>query len=288
MLIDTGELLNHARQCKYAVGGFNIYNLEGARAVISAAEDLDSPIILQLLPSALDIGGSGLIAMCLELAKQSQVPVAVHLDHCSSAERIDWAMAAGLTSVMADGSTLSYPDNIRFTRTIVKKSILLDGTVEAELGRLSGEEDGKPLTHRKAQLTDPDQAADFVDKTGISALAVCIGNVHGRYLRPPKLDFSLLAAIAKRVRIPLVLHGTSGLPDAMIARAITHGVCKFNVNTEIRNAYIGTLAKNCANYSKVELIDLMHAAIEAMKEPVQSKIKLFCSANRTKNIIKQQ
>lgn len=288
MLIDTGELLNHARQFKYAVGGFNIYNLDGARAVISAAEGLDSPIILQLLPSALDIGGSGLIAMCLELARQSRVPVAVHLDHCSSAEGIHFAMDAGLTSVMADGSALSYPDNVRFTQAIVKKSILLNGSVEAELGMLSGEEDGKSLINSKTQLTDPDQAADFADKTGISALAICIGNVHGRYHSPPNLDFSLLAAIAKRVSIPLVLHGTSGLPDDMIERAIKFGVCKFNVNTEIRNAYIETLAKSFANSSKIELIQLMHASIEGMKVPVQSKIKLFCSANRAENILQQQ
>lgn len=282
MLIDTGELLNHARQNKYAIGGFNIYNLEGALAVISAAEELNSPVILQILPSALDIGGSGLIAMCRMLATQSKVPVAVHLDHCSSAERIDMAMTAGLTSVMADGSALDYPENILFTRTVVKKSVLVNGTVEAELGRLSGEEDGMSVADREAQLTDPDQAADFVDRTGISALAVCIGNVHGKYHRPPKLDFSLLAAIAKQVSIPLVLHGTSGLPDAMIAEAITHGVCKFNVNTEIRNAYINALAKSFAADSKVELVSLMQESIQAMKGPVQAKIRLFCSDNKAK------
>ncbi len=109
---------------------------------------------------------------------------------------------------------------------------------------------GLSVADREAQLTDPDQAADFVDKTGISALAICIGNIHGKYHRPPKLDFSLLAAIAKQVSIPLVLHGTSGLPDAMIKQAIKHGVCKFNVNTEIRNAYINALAKSFATSCK--------------------------------------
>jgi tagatose 1,6-diphosphate aldolase GatY/KbaY len=282
MLIDTGELLNHARQNKYAVGGFNIYNLEGGLAVISAAEELDSPVILQILPSALDIGGTGLIAMCLEIAEKSLAPVAVHLDHCSSAERIDMAITAGLTSVMADGSALDYQENIQFTRAVVSKSVLVDGTVEAELGRLSGEEDGLSIADREAQLTDPDQAADFVDKTGISALAVCIGNIHGKYHRPPKLDFSLLAAIAKQVSIPLVLHGTSGLPDAMIEKAIRHGVCKFNVNTEIRSAYLNALAKSFAADAQVELVSLMQESIQAMKEPVQSKLKLFCSVNKAK------
>jgi tagatose 1,6-diphosphate aldolase GatY/KbaY len=280
MLVNTGELLDHARLNNYAVGGFNIYNLEGALAVISAAEELDSPVILQILPSALDISGNSLIAMCFAIAAQSEIPVAVHLDHCSSAERIDDAITAGLTSVMADGSALNYQENIDFTRAAVKKSVLVDGTVEAELGRLSGEEDGLSVADREAQLTDPDQAADFVDKTGISALAVCIGNIHGRYHRPPKLDFLLLAAIAKQVSIPLVLHGTSGLPDATIKEAINHGVCKFNVNTEIRSAYLNALAKSFAADSKVELVSLMQEVIKAMKEPVQAKIRLFCSDNK--------
>jgi tagatose 1,6-diphosphate aldolase GatY/KbaY len=282
MLINTGELLNHARLNKFAVGAFNIYNLEGALAVISAAEEMDSPVILQLLPSALDIGGSGLIALSLGLAQKSLVPVAVHLDHCSSIERIEFAIASGLTSIMADGSVFDYQENINFTRAVVKKSVLVDGTVEAELGKLSGEEDGLSIADREAQLTDPDQAADFVDRTGISALAVCIGNVHGKYHRPPELDFSLLAAIAKQVSIPLVLHGTSGLPDAMIEQAIRHGVCKFNVNTEIRSAYLNALSKNFATDAKVELVSLMQESIEAMKEPIQSKIKLFCSVNKAK------
>ena len=147
---------------------------------------------------------------------------------------------------------------------------------------MSGEEDGLSVADREAQLTDPDQAADFVDKTGISALAVCIGNVHGRYHRPPQLDFSRLAAIAKQVSIPLVLHGTSGLPDAMIEKAIKHGVCKFNVNTEIRSAYINTLVKSLAADQKVELVSLMRESIQAMKEPILAKIKLFCSVNKAK------
>ena len=282
MLVNTGELLNHARQNCYAVGAFNIYNLEGATAVVHAAEEMQSSVIVQLLPSALEIGGSHLVAMCLELGKKSSVPVSVHLDHCSSSMVIDFAMKSGLNSIMADGSALCYQDNIRFTRTIVKKNVVVDGTVEAELGRLSGEEDGLTISELEARMTDPDQAADFSDKTGISALAVCIGNVHGKYHTPPQLDFDRLAAIATRVSVPLVLHGTSGLPDEMIIKAIEHGVCKFNVNTEIRSVYVNTLAKSFAISSKVELVDLMKDSIEAMKKVVQSKINLFCSADKAK------
>ncbi len=281
MHIDTGQLLNHARQNGYAVGAFNIYNLEGAIAVIQAAEELKKPVILQLLPSALKLGGSPLIVMCQELARTSEVPVSVHLDHCSSEETIEFVLQAGLTSVMADGSALSYSDNVNFTRNIVKKCVQVNGTVEAELGKLSGEEDGLSVAEWEEKLTDPEQAADFVDKTGVSALAVCIGNIHGKYLRPPELDFERLGAIAKRVSIPLVLHGSSGLPDEMIQQAIKFGVCKFNVNTEIRTAYIGALVKSFATSSKVELVQLMQESVDAMREPVQAKINLFCSANKT-------
>jgi tagatose 1,6-diphosphate aldolase GatY/KbaY len=282
MLVNTGELLNHARSNGYAIGAFNIYNLEGATAVVKAAEEMNSSVILQLLPSALEIGGSPVIAMCLDLADKSVVPVAVHLDHCNSAMVIDFALKSGLRSIMADGSALDYQENIAFTRRIVEKNVLVDGTVEAELGKLSGEEDGLSVAEWEAKMTDPEQAADFAEKTGVSALAVCIGNIHGKYHKPPQLDFARLAAIAKRVSVPLVLHGTSGLPDEMIHQAIKHGVCKFNVNTEIRSMYISTLAKSLATSSKVELVRLMTDSIEAMKGVVQAKINLFCSADKAK------
>ena len=280
MLADTSILLQHARQNSYAVGAFNIYNLEGAVAVVQAAEEMFSPVILQLLPKALELGGRPLIAMCLTLAKESPVEVAVHLDHCSSPERIEFALQAGLTSIMADGSDLEYGENISFTRAMVERAARVNGVVEAELGRMSGEEDSSSISSREAQMTSPNRAADFVAKTGIAALAVCIGNVHGHYLHPPQLDFNLLAEIAKRVSLPLVLHGTSGLPDEMIQEAIRHGVCKFNVNTEIRSACIRGLAESFATSSPIELVHLMQAAIAAMKQPVQSKITLFCSANK--------
>lgn len=280
MLVDTATLLQIARDNKFAVGGFNIYNLEGATAVVQAAEELSSPVILQLLPSALEIGGSPLIAMCLELARKSDIPVAVHLDHCSSEETILFALRNGLHSIMADGSDLSYTENIQFTKKVKLAADGHGGCVEAELGKLSGEEDGIKVNQLEALYTDPEQAGDFVQQTGIAALAVCIGNIHGKYHRPPNLDFELLEEISQKLSIPLVLHGTSGLPHQMIREAIGHGVCKFNVNTEIRSIYLNTLQKSFATSSKTELVPLMKAAIAAMKKPVQAKIQLFCSANK--------
>ncbi|SHO50877.1 class II fructose-bisphosphate aldolase [Desulfopila aestuarii] len=281
MLSSTAALLQRARAQGYAVGAFNIYNLEGATAVVAAAEEMRSPVILQILPSALQLGRRPLAAMSLSMAEEASVEVAVHLDHCSSAEMLTFALECGFSSVMADGSAMPYEENIQFTREITALATAKNRAVEAELGKLSGEEDGITVAEREAKMTDPDEAVDFVKKTGVSALAVCVGNIHGTYHQPPNLDFARLEAIAKQIGIPLVLHGTSGLPDEMITRAIDHGVCKFNVNTEVRSAYMQALGDRFANSAKVELVEIMQLGIAAMKEPVKEKIRLFKSANMT-------
>jgi len=281
MLSATAALLQHARMRGYAVGAFNIYNLEGAKAVVAGAEELRSPVILQILPSALQLGQRPLAAMCLTMAEEAMVEVAVHLDHCSSTEMLAFALQCGFSSVMADGSSLSYEENIQFTREIKILAKAQSRAVEAELGKLSGEEDGITVAEREAKMTDPDEAVDFVRKTQVDALAVCIGNIHGKYHQPPVLDFGRLATIAKRVEVPLVLHGTSGLPDETITRAISLGVCKFNVNTEVRTAYMQVLGEHFTNAAKVELVEIMQLGVAAMKEPVKEKIRLFQSANMT-------
>ncbi len=282
MLTDTKSLLQQARAQGYAVGAFNIYNLEGATAVIRAAESLRSPVILQLLPGALLLGGKPLAALCLTLAEGAAIPVAVHLDHCDSPEIIQFALECGISSIMADGSELNYVDNIRFTRIIMEmvQAKYPNGTVEAELGKISGTEDGVTIEALEARYTEPLQAVEFVEATRIAALAVCIGNIHGNYTEPPQLDFNRLADIAERLTIPLVLHGTSGLPDDMIKRAIEHGVCKFNVNTEVRSIYLETMTDLFAAGNKADLLQLMRASIEAMKGVICKKIELFCSTDR--------
>jgi tagatose 1,6-diphosphate aldolase GatY/KbaY len=282
MLANTIQLLTHARQEGYSIGAFNIYNLEEAIAVVKVAELLDSPVILQMLPKALEIGGSALIKLCLEAGRSASVPVSVHLDHCASEAVIGQALAGGMRSIMADGSHLAYQENIRFTRRMVELVGRNGGVVEAELGRLTGTEDGLTVDQKAAQLTDPDQAAAFVGQTGAAALAVCIGNVHGRYPRRPELDFDRLEAIGQRVPLPLVLHGTSGLPDAMILESIRRGVCKFNVNTELRQAYIRSAREYLAAMAVPELVDLMQMVIEGVKQPVQAKMELFGSLGKAR------
>jgi len=280
MLAPFDQMLVRARQQGYAVGAFNVYNLEGALAVIGSAEELGSPVIIQLLPSAVKLGGTPLIQLCLEAGHKAQVPVAVHLDHCPSQKLIQTSLAAGISSVMADGSGLEYAGNLAFTENIVLAAARHKAGVEGELGRLSGSEDGLTVEAAAAKMTRPDQAADFVSQTGVSALAVCIGNIHGHYKTEPRLDFERLAAIAASVSVPLVLHGTSGLPDEMIARAIAHGVCKFNVNTEIRTAYIHSLSGQFKDGRLPELVAVMHSGIAAMQGPIKAKIRLFGSANK--------
>lgn len=283
MLIATKTLLQEAEAGGYAVGAFNVYNLEGTKAVVAAAEAGRSPAILQIHLSALRHGGPALIALCLAAAREATVPMAVHLDHSNSAADIRAALAGGLNSVMADGSHLAYDDNIAFTQTMTALVHAQEGTVEAELGRLTGTEDGLTVAEYEGKLTDPDQASDFVTQTGIDALAVCIGNVHGAYRSEPRLDFDRLAAIRERVSVPLVLHGTSGLPEAMVRRSVELGVCKFNVNTEVREAYLKTLKERLTQPEAPELVDLMGAATTAMQAVIAAKLDLFGSVGRVRS-----
>jgi tagatose 1,6-diphosphate aldolase GatY/KbaY len=280
MLAPTADLLQQASKDGYAIGAFNVYNLEGVQAVVQAAEAERSPVMLQLHPKALEHGGAPLVALCLKAAEDAAIPMAVHLDHSTSRAAIRSALAGGVSSVMADGSHLDYAENVAFTRAMTELAHAQNAAVEAELGRISGTEDGLTVADVEARMTNPDQAVDFVAQTGVDALAVCIGNVHGAYPGDPRLDFARLAAIRERVSVPLVLHGTSGLPDTMIARAVELGVCKFNVNTEIRTAYLGAVRERL-NAPPVDLLDVMASAIAAMRTVIAGKLRLFGSVDQT-------
>lgn len=273
-------LLRQAYAGGYAVGAFNVYNLEGALAVAAAAEVERSPAILQLHPAALRHGGEALASLCLTRARRASVPLAVHLDHSTNSSEIRSALTLGIESVMADGSALPFADNVAFTRQVTDLAHQAGACVEAELGRLSGTEDGATVAARKAKMTDPDQANDFVRATNIDMLAVCIGNIHGPYTREPRLDFGRLAAIRERVSLPLVLHGASGLPVKLIRNAIQCGVAKFNVNTEIRAAYIGTLRQQLQNSRNPDVLDLMGSVFEAMQSIVVTKLRLFGASGK--------
>lgn len=275
MLEATTTLLQNAQQGGYAIGAFNVYNLEGVRAVVAAAEAGHCPAMLQLHPAALAYGGTPLVALCRAAAQEATVPLAVHLDHSSSPAAIGAALDAGISSIMADGSHLPYAANTTFTREMVVLAHRYGAAVEAELGRLSGSEDGLTVDAYEALLTDPEQARAFVLETGVDALAVCIGNVHGRYASEPHLDLSRLRAIRAVIDIPLVLHGASGLPDGLVQQTIALGVTKFNVNTELREAYLTALRTSLSASEPLELLDVMRHAVAAMQKVVMAKLRCF-------------
>jgi tagatose 1,6-diphosphate aldolase GatY/KbaY len=181
---------------------------------------------------------------------------------------------------MADGSSLSFAENTAFTKEMGAMAHDCGACVEAELGRLSGIEDGLAVAEREAKMTDPAQTQEFVSATGVDALAVCIGNVHGNYLQEPRLDFDRLAAIRERVALPLVLHGASGLPESAVRSAIELGVAKFNVNTEMRSAYIDALRREFTSEPTPDVLPLMQSAVEAMQKVVAEKLRLFGSAGK--------
>jgi tagatose 1,6-diphosphate aldolase GatY/KbaY len=274
------QLLHAAQTGGYALGAFNVYNLEGARAVVAAAEATRSPAILQLHPGALGHGGQPLVVLCLAAAAAARVPIVVHLDHAAEPAAIQAALEAGVPSIMADGSHLQYSQNMAFTQEMSALARSYGATVEAELGRLSGSEDGLTVAEYQAQLTDPAEAADFVQRTQVDALAVCVGNVHGRYSSPPQLDLARLSAIQRTVPVPLVLHGASGLPDAMVREAIAQGVAKINVNTELRDAYVAALRARLSADAAADVVDLMGAAVAAMQAVIAAKLELFGSVGR--------
>lgn len=279
MLSPTISLLRAATDGTYGLGAFNVYNLEGVRAVLAAAETNRSPVILQIHPSALKQGGAALISLCLMAAQEASVPISVHLDHSRSKDEIRAALQAGLTSIMADGSHLPYDENVDFTREMVSLVHEHGGTVEAELGRLTGTEDDVTVQEYEANLTAPEQARGFIIETGADALAICIGNVHGRYRGSPRLDLDRLAAIRAAVSVPLVLHGASGLGESLVRRSIELGICKFNVNTEVRAAYLDALREGLGTHS-TDLLDLLERAIDAMKDAVSAKLQLFGSISK--------
>ena len=239
MLVTTKEMLLRAQEGHYAIGAFNVENLEFVMAVIAAAESKHSPVILQTTPGTIKYASLDYFAsMCRAAAENARVPVAIHLDHGDSFERCVQAMYAGYTSVMIDGSQEAFVDNIALTAQVTHVANAIDIPVEAELGKVGGKEDDGPDVKGDSSYTNPDEAEEFVARTGCTSLAVGVGTVHGVYVGTPHIEQDVLKAIRSRVEIPLVLHGTSGVPDDQVAEAITNGVCKVNYATELRQAFM--------------------------------------------------
>ena len=236
MLVSSKELLLDAQKNGYAVGAFNVENMEMVQAVIAAAEELNSPVIMQTTPSTLKYADADYFyANVACAAKKANVPVVMHLDHGSSFELAMKAFRAGYTSIMIDGSHSIFEENIAITKSVVDACHPAFVPVEAELGKVGGKEDD--LDGGAGGYTDPAEAAEFVERTGVDFLAVAIGTAHGVYKGIPKLDLDRLSEIRKVVSIPLVLHGTSGVPDETVKECIKRGICKVNYATDLRIAF---------------------------------------------------
>jgi len=236
-LVTSKQLLLDAQKGGYAIGAFNVENMEMVQAVVSAAVELLSPVILQTTPSTLKYADPELFyANAVAVARSVSVPVVIHLDHGSSFSLAMRAYRAGYTSIMIDGSKLPFEDNIKITRQVADACHAGDVPVEAELGMVGGKEDDL-VVEGYSPYTDPDEAAQFVEMTQVDSLAVGIGTAHGIYKGEPNVNIARLKEIRAKVNIPLVLHGTSGVQDDVVKECIANGICKVNYATDLRIAF---------------------------------------------------
>ena len=280
MLVTGKEILDHAHKNRYAAGAFNVNNMEIVQAVIKAAEQEKSPVIIQTSEGAIKYAGiEYLYAMVKLAADKASVPVALHLDHGTTYETIIGCIRNGWTSVMIDGSHHNLEGNIAVTKEICKIAHAVNVSVEAELGRLSGVEDNISVDEADARYTNPDEAETFVAETGVDSLAIAIGTAHGKYAGVPKLDFDRLDVIKKRLNMPIVLHGASGICEEDLTKATRLGVNKINIDTDVRQAFTDGIKNVWAKTpDEFDPRKICGPARDAMTAVVAAKMRIFgCS-----------
>jgi len=305
-LVSAKDILVPARQGGYAVGAFNTSNLEITQAIFEAAAETRSPVLVATSESAIEYAGyDNMLGIVKHLAEYYGIKAALHLDHGADLGVVVKCIRHGWTSVMIDASKLEYAANVAATSQVVEIAHMAGVPVEAELGRLGGIEDKVKVDEREAFLTDPDQAREFVERTGCDSLAVAIGTSHGAYKfkSEPKLDIDRLAEISRRVSIPLVLHGASSVPEDVLARAakygaklpgakgvpeealkaaIARGIAKINIDTDLRLAFTGAVRELLAE--KPEVFDprkILGQSRKAIKDVVRRKMEIFGSAGKS-------
>ncbi|RCW48278.1 class II fructose-1,6-bisphosphate aldolase [Halanaerobium sp. MA284_MarDTE_T2] len=281
-LVPMAEILNDAHKKGYAVGGFNINNLEFLQGIVWAAEELNSPLILQASEGAIRYMGMDYVAGMVDAAvKNTSIPVALHLDHGSSFEKVMQCIRNGFSSVMIDASKLTFAENIELTKKVVEAAHSVGVSIEAELGTIGGTEDDHKVEGKDAMYTDPEQAKEFVDATGVDALAVAIGTAHGVYKGEPELDFERLDTIKKLIDMPVVLHGASGISAADLKKGVELGVNKVNVNTDFQQVFTAKIKELFAD--DPDLYDprkYCGPGRDAIKEKVKEKIMILGSSDR--------
>lgn len=272
--VTSEKMLLDAQKGGYAVGAFNVENMEMVMAVIAAAEELKAPLMLQTTPSTVKYAGLDMyLANVKTAAKKAKVPVCMHLDHGDSFDLAMQALRVGYSSIMIDGSHNVFEENIAVTKAVTDACRPSKVPVEAELGKVGGKEDD--LDGGNGGYTDPMEAKEFVERTGVGSLAVAIGTAHGVYKGEPKLDLDRLAEIRKVVSIPLVLHGASGLSEEAVKESIKRGICKVNFATELRIAYTdGVKEFLAANPDAFDPKKYGKVAMEHVKEIVKLRMKM--------------
>jgi fructose-bisphosphate aldolase class II len=304
-LMSLIDMYKPANKQFYAIGQFNVNNMEFVQAVMEAAEETKSPAILAASTSALKYGGFDYLTDLVKTgAKKVSVPIALHLDHGATIEDAEWCINAGFTSVMIDASKEDFEENIRITQEVVKMAQPKNIAVEAELGRLGGIEDDVSVDEREACLTDPEQAVEFVERTKVDALAVAVGTSHGAYKfkAAAKLAFDRIEMIKKKTGIPLVLHGASGVPKELVDKAekygaelpgakgvpdeayreaVRLGINKINIDTDLRLGWVGTVREQLHHNPKVfDPRKILGPARETVKEIIKGKMLIIGSAGK--------
>ncbi|MCI6691681.1 MULTISPECIES: class II fructose-1,6-bisphosphate aldolase [unclassified Clostridium] len=280
-LMTTKQILKKAQEEHYAVGAFNVENMEMVMAVISAAEEMNAPVIMQTTPSTVSYAGLDyFLANVKVAASRANVPVAIHLDHGSSFELASQAFRTGYTSIMIDGSHGDFESNVKLSKSVVDMCKSSGIAVEAELGKVGGKEDD--LDGGDGDIyTDPLEAKEFVERTGVDSLAIAIGTAHGMYKGEPKLDLDRLSAIREVVSVPLVLHGGSGIPDSKVQEAIRRGICKVNYATELRIAYTDGIKKYLSeNPDAIDPKKYNKAGFDEVKKFVKEKMRVCGCENK--------
>ncbi len=293
-LVNPLSFITKARELGVAIASFNIHNLETVQAVIEGAEAERCPVIIQTTPGTLKHAGIPYIAAIVKAASElTDIPIALHVDHCTSFETIMQCIRYGYTSVMIDSAHLPYEENVTMVKKVVEIGRAVGVCVEGELGRIGGTEELLNVDEHDAAFTVPEEAEDFVKQTGIDILAIAIGTAHGEYKGEPHLDFERLSAIRGLVDVPLVLHGASGVPDYQITESLRRGIAKINIATELKipmaQAILDKLTANGAHTSKPAESDPRHymgAAKDAVRKVVRDKIRL-CGGTGLADRLKQ-
>lgn len=274
--------LEDVKKNKYAVGQFNLNNLEFTQAITEAAIEEKSPVIFGVSEGAMRYMGIDFtVAMAKAAAERAGVPVALHLDHGSSFDVVMKCIRAGFSSVMFDGSHYSFEENIRLTKQVVEAAHAVGVSVEGELGTIGGVEDDVNVDEEDAALAKPEEAIRFWEETKVDYMAIAVGTAHGMYKGEPKIRFDIIEEVAKNIGAPIVLHGGSGVPDEAIKKAISCGVGKINVNTESQVACTEVVRQIlAAKPNEIDPRKYLGPARDAIKEVVKGKMRLFGSSNR--------